>query len=129
MVSPQLQVAVDVGCRRHRVAVGNTRLMAREAGRIGVTELLVGVPFPSVAMEIMRCATTSQHFEETIFGGATRQPCRISQPPSHVFSRSTPGRSTGCLEPNGAFSSWRAATGWLYRQRSGTCMTVRPFTS
>ena len=23
MVSPQLQVAVDVGCRRHRVAVGN----------------------------------------------------------------------------------------------------------
>ena len=33
------------------------RLMAREGGRIGVTELLVGVPFPPVAMEIMRDAT------------------------------------------------------------------------
>jgi enoyl-CoA hydratase len=50
------------------------RLMAREAGRIGVTELLVGVPFPSVAMEIMRCATTSRRFEETMLGGATYAP-------------------------------------------------------
>ena len=32
------------------------RLMARDGGRIGVTELLVGVPFPPAAMEIMRCA-------------------------------------------------------------------------
>src|SRR6202166_1190836 len=50
------------------------RLMAREAGRIGVTELLVGVPFPPAAMEIMRCATAPQYFEETIFGGATYPP-------------------------------------------------------
>ena len=40
------------------------RLMAREAGRIGVTELLVGVPFPPIAMEIMRNATAPQYFED-----------------------------------------------------------------
>src|SRR5216683_6145023 len=50
------------------------RLMAREGGRIGVTELLVGVPFPPAAMEIMRCATAPQYFEEAIFSGATYAP-------------------------------------------------------
>jgi enoyl-CoA hydratase len=50
------------------------RLMARDGGRIGVTELLVGVPFPPAAMEIMRCATTPQCFAEAIFGGATYSP-------------------------------------------------------
>src|SRR6266851_1572225 len=50
------------------------RLMGREAGRIGVTELLVGVPFPSAAIEIMRCAISPQHFEQTIFSGATYAP-------------------------------------------------------
>lgn len=50
------------------------RLMAREAGRIGVTELLVGVPFPPAAMEIMRCATAPQYFEEAIFSGTTYPP-------------------------------------------------------
>ena len=50
------------------------RLMARDAGRIGVTELLVGVAFPPVAMEIMRCATAPQYFEDAIFGAATCAP-------------------------------------------------------
>ena len=50
------------------------RLMARDAGRIGVTELLVGVPFPAAAMEIMRCATAPQYFEDAIFSGATYTP-------------------------------------------------------
>jgi len=50
------------------------RLMAREAGRIGVTELLVGVPFPPVAMEIMRDATAPQLFAEAILSGATFTP-------------------------------------------------------
>jgi len=50
------------------------RLMAREGGRIGVTELLVGVPFPPAAMEIMRCALAPQFFEEAIFSGATYSP-------------------------------------------------------
>src|SRR5262245_12506192 len=50
------------------------RLMARDGGRIGVTELLVGVPFPPVAMEIMRCAAAPQFFADAIFGGATYAP-------------------------------------------------------
>jgi enoyl-CoA hydratase len=50
------------------------RLMVRDAGRIGVTELLVGVPFPAAAMEIMRCATAPQHFEDVIFGAVTYAP-------------------------------------------------------
>jgi enoyl-CoA hydratase len=50
------------------------RLMARDAGRIGVTELLVGVPFPAIAMEIMRGAAAPQHFENLLFGGATYTP-------------------------------------------------------
>ena len=50
------------------------RLMARDGGRIGVTELLVGVPFPPVAMEIMRCAIAPQFFADAIFSGATYTP-------------------------------------------------------
>jgi enoyl-CoA hydratase len=50
------------------------RLMARDAGRIGVTELLVGVPFPPAAMEIMRCAAAPQYFEDLLFSGATFAP-------------------------------------------------------
>ena len=50
------------------------RLMGRDCGRIGMTELLVGVPFPPAAMEIMRCATAPQCFAEAIFGGATYSP-------------------------------------------------------
>jgi len=50
------------------------RIMARDAGRIGVTELLVGVPFPAAAMEIMRRATAPQYFEDAILSGATYNP-------------------------------------------------------
>jgi enoyl-CoA hydratase len=50
------------------------RLMAREQGRIGVTELLVGVPFPPIAMEIMRHAVAPHRFDDTIFSGATFAP-------------------------------------------------------
>jgi enoyl-CoA hydratase len=52
------------------------RLMGREAGRIGVTELLVGVPFPSAALEIMHCATSPQHFADVIFSGSTYAPAQ-----------------------------------------------------
>jgi enoyl-CoA hydratase len=45
------------------------RLMARGAGRIGVTELLVGLPFPAIALEIMRSTAVPAYFREVIFGG------------------------------------------------------------
>jgi enoyl-CoA hydratase len=50
------------------------RVMVRDTGRIGVTELLVGVPFPPIAMEIMRRATAPRYFEEVLFSGTTFDP-------------------------------------------------------
>ena len=50
------------------------RLMAQDGGRIGVTELLVGVPFPSIALEIMRCATAPRYFSDVILSAATYLP-------------------------------------------------------
>jgi enoyl-CoA hydratase len=47
------------------------RIMSRESGRIGVTEILVGVPFPALAFEIMRHSTPPYFFSETILSGAT----------------------------------------------------------
>jgi enoyl-CoA hydratase len=64
--------AVAGGCVL--ACAADRRPMARDAGRIGVPELLVGVPFPPAAMEIMRCATAPQYFEEALFGGATYAP-------------------------------------------------------
>ena len=50
------------------------RLMAAGNGRIGVTELLVGVPFPSLAFEIMRFALAPKYFQDAVLGGATHGP-------------------------------------------------------
>src|ERR1700758_42330 len=50
------------------------RLMAQDGGRIGVTELLVGVPVPSIAVEIMRCATAPRYFSDVILTAATYVP-------------------------------------------------------
>jgi enoyl-CoA hydratase len=50
------------------------RLMAQGTGRIGITELLVGVPFPVIALEIMRFAAAPQHFARIVYSGATFTP-------------------------------------------------------
>ena len=50
------------------------RIAARDGGRIGVTELLVGVPFPALAFEIMRFATPPAFLAEVILSGATYPP-------------------------------------------------------
>jgi enoyl-CoA hydratase len=47
------------------------RIMAERAGRIGVTELLVGVPFPSLAFEVLRFAVPSRYLPEFTLTGAT----------------------------------------------------------
>jgi enoyl-CoA hydratase len=52
-------------------ACADRRMMANDGGRIGVTELLVGLPFPALALEIMRHVTPPYFFTETILGGAT----------------------------------------------------------
>ncbi len=50
------------------------RIAAKDGGRIGVTELLVGVPFPAMAFEVMRFATAPQYFADGILSGATYLP-------------------------------------------------------
>lgn len=50
------------------------RLMARGNGKMGVTELLVGLPFPALAFEVMRFVTGPRHFAELIYTGATFPP-------------------------------------------------------
>jgi enoyl-CoA hydratase len=64
--------AVAGGCVL--ACAADTRLMADNGTRIGVTELLVGVPFPPLAFEIMRYATAPQFFPTVIFSGATFAP-------------------------------------------------------
>jgi enoyl-CoA hydratase len=50
------------------------RLMAAGGGRIGVTELPVGVPFPVSALEILRYALGTQRTREAVLVGATYEP-------------------------------------------------------
>ena len=50
------------------------RLMALGSGRIGIPELLVGVPFPTLALEIMRLAAAPTHFRALVYRGATFSP-------------------------------------------------------
>jgi enoyl-CoA hydratase/carnithine racemase len=47
------------------------RIMARESGRIGVTEILVGVPFPALAFEIVRLTVPPRYLAEFTLSGAT----------------------------------------------------------
>ena len=50
------------------------RLMASQSGRIGIPELLVGVPFPTVALEIMRLVAAPAHFRALVYRGTTLSP-------------------------------------------------------
>jgi enoyl-CoA hydratase len=47
------------------------RIIARDSGRIGITELLVGVPFPALAFEIVRCAVPEHYLAEFALSAAT----------------------------------------------------------
>jgi enoyl-CoA hydratase len=50
------------------------RIAARDGGRIGVTELLVGVPFPPLAFEVMKFATPPRYLADGMYSGATFTP-------------------------------------------------------
>ncbi len=40
-------------------------------GTIGIPELLVGVPFPPLALEVVRSSAAPQHFQEIVYTGRT----------------------------------------------------------
>jgi enoyl-CoA hydratase len=50
------------------------RIMARGQSRIGVTELLVGLPFPSLAFEAVRVTLPARYLPEVLYSGATYEP-------------------------------------------------------
>jgi enoyl-CoA hydratase len=50
------------------------RIMAEGTGRIGVTELLVGVPFPDLLLEFVRERVASHHFQNIVYSGRTFSP-------------------------------------------------------
>src|SRR5262249_51791472 len=56
------------------VLAADVRLMAEGAGRIGVPELLVGVPFPAAALEVVRFAVPRDRVQSLIYTGRTLQP-------------------------------------------------------
>lgn len=53
---------------------GDYRLMAAGNGRIGIPELLVGVPFPPSVIEVARFAVPPQHLQMLIYTGRTFAP-------------------------------------------------------
>lgn len=52
-------------------AAADRRLMASGKGRIGVPELLVGVPFPTLAIELLRAIVTPHRLQQLIYSGVT----------------------------------------------------------
>jgi enoyl-CoA hydratase len=55
------------------VSACDRRVMNADHGRIGVTEMLVGVPFPVAALEILRFAVGTHRLREIIYFGHTYQ--------------------------------------------------------
>ncbi|TVT59364.1 enoyl-CoA hydratase/isomerase family protein [Amycolatopsis rhizosphaerae] len=53
-------------------AACDRRVMSAECGRFGLTDLAAGLPFPLVAMEILRCAYGSRRLPELVLAGG---PC------------------------------------------------------
>ena len=49
------------------LCAGDYRIMANGDGRVGVTELKVGVPYPIYALEIIRYAVAPQHLQELVY--------------------------------------------------------------
>jgi enoyl-CoA hydratase len=72
---------VVAGANGHAIAGGaimvfaaDVRLMAAGAGRIGVPELLVGVPFPAAALEVVRFAVPRRLVQSLVYTGRTMPP-------------------------------------------------------
>lgn len=76
-----LPVPVVAAVNGHAIAGGGVmtlaadyRVMADGSGRIGVPELLVGVPFPAAALEAVRFAVPPQHVQALVYTGRTLPP-------------------------------------------------------
>jgi enoyl-CoA hydratase len=64
--------AIAGGCVM--VLACDARLMAKGAGTIGLPELLVGVPFPAAALEVVRFAVPRDKLQSLLYTGRTLPP-------------------------------------------------------
>ncbi len=61
--------AIGGGCIM--ACTADHRVMARGPSRMGVPELLVGVPFPTAALEAVRFVVPPQHIQSVVYSGRT----------------------------------------------------------
>jgi enoyl-CoA hydratase len=64
--------AVAGGCLM--ACTADHRIMTRGSGRIGVPELVVGIPFPTKALEVLRYVVPAQYVQAMVYRGATYTP-------------------------------------------------------
>lgn len=92
------------------------RIMARGGGRIGVTELQVGLPFPALAFEILRATVPARYLPEVTYSGATYEPDaaltrgwidEIAEPADLLADASAVAQELGALSP-AAFAQTKA---------------------
>lgn len=76
-----LPVPVVAAVNGHAIAGGGVmtlaadyRLMAEGSGRIGVPELVVGVPFPAAPLEVVRFAVSPDRLQALVYTGRTLPP-------------------------------------------------------
>ncbi|HYJ80737.1 MAG TPA: enoyl-CoA hydratase-related protein, partial [Longimicrobiaceae bacterium] len=76
-----LPLPVVVAANGHAIAgggimimAGDYRLLAEGNGRVGVPELLVGVPFPAAALEVVRFAVPAHRIQALVYAGKTFTP-------------------------------------------------------
>lgn len=55
-------------------AIADVRLMSEGPGRMGLTEVPIGVPFPTAALEPVANAFAGPHLREVLYRGATYSP-------------------------------------------------------
>jgi enoyl-CoA hydratase len=92
------------------------RLMVAGNAKIGVTELLVGVPFPPLAFEVMRFATPPAFFAEVLLTGETYPP-DVAQarrlvdelaPAAELLAQATAAAKTFAAIPPATFAQTKA---------------------
>ena len=57
----------------------DVRIMAEGSWRLGIPELLVGVPFPAIAMEVLRFAVPRPHLAQLLYSGRNLTPAEALQ--------------------------------------------------
>jgi enoyl-CoA hydratase len=94
-------------------ACADKRIAMAGGGRIGVTELLVGVPFPPLAFEIMRFASPPRYLADGMYSGATFTPDvaltrglidELADGPAALFDRAIAAAETLAALPPATFA-------------------------